>query len=233
MQPKMLTVLKKKINHLLNRAFYLEPQIGVSTKFLGTDYGGWWVAPEYLNKNAIIYSFGIGQDISFDLELIQNFNLKIHGFDPTPKSIQWVKSQDLPKEFVLHEYGLAAQNGDLLFNPPSNPDHVSLSQFHFKENQKAALKLTVKNLETIMQDLGHQQVDLIKMDIEGSEYEVIEALQKTNIRPKQLLIEFHHRFPEIGIKKTKQACKQIENMGYKLFATSDRQEEFSFLHQSK
>jgi len=39
------------------------------------------------------------------------------------------------------------------------------------------------------------------MDIEGAEYEVIDDLIASGIRPKQILVEFHHRFKNVGVKK--------------------------------
>ena len=53
----------------------------------------WWILPNKkdLNSKSVVYSIGIGTDASFDLELINTFNCEIYGFDPTPKSIRWVK----------------------------------------------------------------------------------------------------------------------------------------------
>jgi hypothetical protein len=42
----------------------------------------------------------------------------------------------------------------------------------------------------------------MKMDIEGAEYEVLDGLLSSPIKPTQLLVEFHHRFPGIGLEKT-------------------------------
>jgi len=34
---------------------------------------------------AVVYSLGIGEDISFDLALIEKYGARVHAFDPTPK----------------------------------------------------------------------------------------------------------------------------------------------------
>jgi hypothetical protein len=67
------------------------------------------------------------------------------------------------------------------------------------------------------------------MDIEGAEYEVIKNIIDNNIQINQLLIEFHHRFPGIGIKRTKEAIKILNTGGYKIFDVSPSGEEFSFI----
>ena len=38
---------------------------------LGTEYGGWPLLVDETPPKALIYSFGIGEDISFDLEAIE------------------------------------------------------------------------------------------------------------------------------------------------------------------
>ena len=91
-----------------------------------------------------------------------------------------------------------------------------------------AIQVQMKQLSTIMNELGHTDINLLKMDIEGSEYEVIRSLESSSIRPKQLLVEFHHRFPEIGPSKTLSAIQELREIGYQLFSVSDSGEEFGF-----
>jgi len=47
--------------------------------------------------------------------------------------------------------------------------------------------------------------------------------------PTQILAEFHHRFPNVGIKKTRKAIEDLKKMGYGLFSVSTTGEELSFL----
>ena len=195
---------------------------------LGTEYGGWTINPTLVNKDSIVYSAGIGEDISFDRALIERFGVTVHGFDPTPRSIKWVKSQTVPKEFVLHEYGFAKDDGTLVFHMPENPEHVSLSTVE-RPNATERVELPVRNLAGIMKELGHSHIDLLKMDIEGSEYEVIEDLLARGIQVKQLLVEYHHRFPKIGNQKTLDSISLLRDHGYLLFHIAKSELEYSFV----
>jgi hypothetical protein len=85
------------------------------------------------------------------------------------------------------------------------------------------------SLSSITTKLDHDQIDLLKIDIEGAEYEVLDALLASDIKPTQLLVEFHHRFPGIGIEKTADLIKRLGDAGYKIFAISDIGREVSFL----
>ena len=160
-----------------------KPSHTCPTLRIGTDYGGWVFNHTLVKKDSIVYSFGIGEDASWDLGMIKRFGVTIHGFDPTPKSIRWVKAQNMPAEFVMHDFGLAPKDGELVFHAPINPNHVSLSVVE-RETQTERIVLPVRELAGIMKELGHDHIDILKMDIEGSEYEVIEDLLANGLAVK-------------------------------------------------
>jgi FkbM family methyltransferase len=164
--------------------------------------------------------------------LIEKFGLTVHAFDPTPKSIEWVKRQMFSDNFVLHEYGIAAFDGIASFYPPENPDHVSHTLLNRPSMKQRVILVRVKRLETIVKQLGHERIDILKMDIEGAEYDVIDDMSKSAIRPHQILVEFHYRFPGVGIKKTKESIEKIKSLGYQLFSVSNTNEEFCFVRKS-
>ena len=59
-----------QINRLVrkNAKFGLNIYIYYSMETLGTNYGGWSIPINTsLNKDSVIYSGGVGEDISFDL----------------------------------------------------------------------------------------------------------------------------------------------------------------------
>ena len=86
---KFSMILTGKVDHLKKKVIYVH-------NWYGTRYGGYYVCPEFLDEKSIIYSFGIGEDISFDTTLINKHNCNVFCFDPTPKSIDWMKRQELP-----------------------------------------------------------------------------------------------------------------------------------------
>ena len=53
-----------------------------------------------LNENSIIYSGGVGEDMSFDLLLLSKYNCNIFLIDPTTKAI---KHFDEVKKYCLQE----------------------------------------------------------------------------------------------------------------------------------
>ncbi|MBD1856032.1 MULTISPECIES: FkbM family methyltransferase [Leptolyngbya] len=225
----VLRKLRRIGRTLLGKDFFATVDRDYPKERIGSDYGGWDVVVDHITPDSIVYSVGVGEDISFDLGMIERFGVTIHAFDPTPRSIDWVRQQKLTQPLIMHEYGLADFDGIVSFNPPENAQHVSHTLLDRPTTQTSAITVSVKCLETIMRELRHDRIDLLKMDIEGAEYQVIEYLAKSTIRPEQILIEFHHRFPNVGCHKTKESIELLRKLGYKLFSVSGTGEEFSFL----
>ena len=229
---KFFRYIKRICKVIIGKDFFEKVDVRIYNKTFGIDCS-WVIVPNLINKDSVIYSFGVGTDISFDLAIIEHFGAKAKAFDPTPQSIEWVKSQLIPSEFLLYEYGLSNYDGEAVFYPPENPDFISHSLIEKEKTKDKAFKIKVKRLRTIMKELGDDHIDLLKMDIEGAEYDVIKDMMNSNIKPSQILVEFHHRFPNVGIRKSQEAIKNLREIGYKLFSISSSGEEYSFILNNK
>jgi len=199
---------------------------------LGTTYGGYAVVPAALGPDSIVYSFGVGQDASFDLALIERFGATVHAFDPTPRSKAWVDEQSWPSQFCFHPLGVAGTDGTLVLHAPPDPTHVSYSPVARKGSAEV-VEVPVRTVRSLMAELGHDRVDLLKADIEGAEYEMIADLLAGGPRPGQLLLEFHHHLPTIPLSRTKQAIADLRAAGYRLFHQSEAGAELSFVHADR
>ncbi len=119
----------RKVRRLARQLLGKDPryriQIDCRREFHGSEYGGWVICPDKISRQSLVYSFGIGEDTSFDLSLIDKYGVVTFAFDPTPRSIRWVRSQKLPKEYHFFDYGIPDDDGAARFYPPENPKHVS------------------------------------------------------------------------------------------------------------
>jgi len=221
------TRLKYKVKLLLGQHPKLTIDLQAKTERHGSDYGGWNLLKDSLSHNSIVYSAGIGTDISFDQSIIQKYNCNVFAFDPTPEVAEWLKNHKLPISFYFEPMGIGAIDETVRFFLPENPQHISHSAKPANANQKS-IELPVCRLLTIMKQKEHSHIDLLKMDIEGFEYAVIEdlLLQKLNIR--QLLVEFHHGMYGYSNNDTISAIDKLRTGGYKLFKISDSGREYSF-----
>jgi FkbM family methyltransferase len=219
--------LKRMARALQGRDLWQGVQTQCQQLWLGNEGARWCICPEGLSAASTIYSCGVGKDISFDVDLIRRFGVSVHAFDPTPECVAWIHKQALPTGFIFHNYGIADFDGHSQFLPPENPEHVSHTILQ-RASRGPGIEVPVHRLKTIMGTLGHQQVDLLKMDVEGAEYSVLADLLHCGLAVKQILVEFHHRWPEVGVRKTQKAIVALNRAGYKIFNVSPGGEEYSF-----
>ena len=86
---------------------------------LGSGDGEWCLCADNIDSHSVIYSFGVGYDIGFELGLIRRLGCEVHAFDPTPLSIEWVARQGTPPRFHFHPFGIAGHDGTARFHLPS------------------------------------------------------------------------------------------------------------------
>jgi FkbM family methyltransferase len=205
------------------------PDVDVPRETIGTNYGSHTLLRDSLDARSIVYSFGVGEDASFDLGLIERYGCQVHAFDPTERSIAWARANVDHLLWKFHPVGIAATDGEAEFTSPADKTHVSFFRAP-DENTRSheSVRLTVRSLPTIMRELAHERIDLLKMDIEGFEYEVLQSMLATAIRPAQIAVEFHHRMYGYTPAATNDAVLMLRQSGYCLFHVSDTGREYSF-----
>jgi FkbM family methyltransferase len=223
-QPMVGRTFRKLTGRILHA-----PDIEVATETIGSAYGSHTVLRDSFDARSIVYSFGIGEDVSFDLGLIERYGCRVHAFDPTARSLAWARSNVDHLLWQVHPIGIAATDGEAEFTSPANKGHVSF----FRAGDSAAhgqepVRLTVRSLPTIMRDLSHDRIDLLKMDVEGFEYEVLTSMLEMSVRPAQIAVEFHHRMYGYAAAATNEAVMALRQNGYCLFHVSDTGREYSF-----
>ena len=205
------------------------PRLVVPTVRAGARSGVWTVCPSGITSASVVYSFGVGDNVAWDLAMIGRFGVEVHAFDPTPASVRWVRGQTLPPRFHFHDYGVAAHDGSARFVAPRRAGTVNYAPAPDGPPDATSVSAEVRRLSTIRRRLGHGPIEVLKMDVEGGEYDVIDDLLASDVPVRQLLVEFHHHFPSVGLPKTLRAVRALEAAGFRIFHISQRGLEFSFL----
>jgi len=204
------------------------------------------VCPLGLNSESIVYSFGVGENVEYDQEMIQRFGLKkLYAFDPTPKAIDYVKrskeQKKLSERFELYPIALTSdpQQTSTQFFLPKNKDHVSGTAIKGVSHVEETEPVTVQTMDLlrIMKMLGHDHIDLLKLDVEGSEFEIFESFLSDPSEFQycnQILVEQHARF--FASEPTKE--KEIIDRMVELFRKNgfevlhiEKGQEYSFVRQ--
>ena len=211
-------------------------------KRFGTKYGGWNLPIDIsLDSNSIIYSAGAGEDISFDILMQETYGSNIIVIDPTERSyihyneiLQFYQTKracftgDIQPDY-LHKIsnskpdfskftyikkGLWSKSGIMNFYKPRNEQYVSHTLI---ENMYSANYTTVEveSLKTIMQSLGHNHIDILKLDIEGSEIAVVNQMLDDAIFPRYICIEFDLKLKCVDPKnETTRLINRLLEVGY-------------------
>ena len=222
--------LKAKLRQRKLRSHSIVVDTDLSKRSFGARSGVWTVHPEGLGPHSIVYSFGVGDNIAWDLAMIETHGLELHAFDPTPRSIEWISRQKLPPSFHFHDFGLAHFDGEIELFEPRKVHKINYTSRAEKKGGIRKISCPVRRFGSIAQELGHANIDILKVDIEGAEVEALPDILESGFPIGQLLVEFHYNYPSISFESTLERIARIRSAGFQILHISDRAYEFSFVH---
>jgi len=223
---------------------------------LGTNYGGWIIPTNIaLTPESIIYSVGVGEDISFDLLLSDRYNCKIYLIDPTKRakkhyleiqdyydSKDWRFSGDIQRDYkgqietlnpnfkniYYINVGLWDKEGELKFYRQNNPQYVSQSLVDNMFGDTYDI-VKVTTIEEIMKTHNHSHIDLLKLDIQGAEVKVLNNMLDNKIYPKYLCIEFDLYLKKKDVNnETQRIVDRLINQGYRILKNDNLNITFEY-----
>jgi len=150
------------------------------------------------NRNPVIIDCGanIGFSIIFFKWLYPNST--IYGFEPDKRTFELLKKNIIKsklKDVHLINAAVSSKSGNIdFFIDQEHPGNPAMST---RYGEKTKYKTIVQSisLSSFIKKNNLQNIDFIKMDIEGSEKEVLEDLDKNKMfkRIDKLIIEYHHK----------------------------------------
>lgn len=178
----------------------------------GAGDGAKWVCDIHtLSPPCRVYSFGLSDFIPFEQDILNLTHCELFGFDPTP-------GLDLDSHRQLHlpgasfyPYGLSGRDGDI----SQRKDPYSMDM----EWLEMTLGPNMFTLRSLMGKMGHRAVDMLKMDIEGGEWGVLNNIftNCANIPEglRWLLVEVHLWHTEL--EEVISVFSKIEACGFRLY----------------
>lgn len=200
---------------------------------LGTRYGGWWIDVTAIGDSPLLIDCGLGADISFPVAFLEHFGGRVIGVDPNPKSLAYCRQRCPPGMEIRANAFWKVAGESLTFHLPRPKEQLpkgadgvsgSLLDSHEYVAGGDAITVTTTSLAELLADAGRHECDVLKLDIEGAEYEVFAALCRTGeiLRARQILVEFHHRVTDHSIEQTLATAKSIEHAGFRLIHVEGR-----------
>lgn len=139
-----------------------------------------------LSKSSIVFDLG-GYKGNFAEEIYKRYLCKIFIFEPVKSFYKIIddKFKDNPK-VTAFQYGLANQDKELFISNSEDASSVFI-------DSEGSEKIELKSILNFINYNKITHVDLIKINIEGGEYEVLESLLASGMIQifKNLQIQFH------------------------------------------
>ena len=148
--------------------------------------------------DCIVYSIGVAKTCEFEWDLQAEMpNCRIDLFDANRESMEWFKkSRCANSSMRFHNWAVGGGS------------NVS----------KPAFGHPAYSFQEIMEKLGHQGrvINVLKMDIEGYEYDLFEAAKKAENFPviNLILVEFHNIHRPAEQERLKNVVRWLEDAGY-------------------
>lgn len=179
----MLNILLNKI--IQSRLLTDDPSISLT--LVGSD-DQWHCDVSRIESTANIICAGVGGAITFEHELVRRTGCKILLLDPSPTGIKTMeKPENMNPSIEFWPIGLAGKDGQVGFGRPDNMAEGSWKVGDSKVEDYFACR----SVSSLMRQKNYTRLDLLKIDIEGFEYEVIDDILNMNIHIDQILVEFH------------------------------------------
>ncbi len=159
---------------------------------LGSVYGGWTLPGALIDSTWTCYMVGAGGDTTADLELIGRYGARVRSFDAVSDYVDIAREAGAGEpRFSAHHAAIATRDGPLRMQTTHHPGSRSVSAAELYDTHEF-VELPGRTLPSLMKELGDERVELLKLDIEGSEYEVMPTLDLRAMGVKVFATQLHH-----------------------------------------
>lgn len=180
------------------------------------------VHPVSLKEDGVAFCFGIGYDYTFEQDLCQKYHMNVYAFDPSLEVVEKMKKDQTPN-LKYYPYGLGDMDGKKIWYKPRFDDYSEFFTFWTDESQ--AIEMEIYQLETLMNKFGYNHLDLLKMDVEGTEFKVLPAIL-SNLDIDQICIETHARIFPNSVDVMRDVKALFNKNGYCLISNTTEEQTY-------
>lgn len=188
----LFTQVASRIAYLYKRYILRDPFLYNVEKWF-KDRGDETLRLDYpLGKTSIVFDVG-GYLGDFTDAIYKKYGCQIYLFEPVPSFYdECVKRFSNNPSITCLNYGLSSSSGglDIILDNDS-------SSFMINENRGVCHRAQVRSVSEAVADLGIQRIDLMKINIEGGEFDLLPAAIDSGLieRIKFIQVQFHQFIP--------------------------------------
>lgn len=167
--------------------------------------------PDLLSPEPLLFDIGACLG-AFSEHFLSSFEKsKVILLEPNPTNFK--KIQITTERCTKLNKALSITPGKILFYEDLNSTQTGSILFNYFEGVKHEIETI--SLDELLE--GYTNVDLVKMDIEGAEWEILlNSKDETLLKISQLSVEFHDFLDKSKEPLTLACIKRLKKLGYKL-----------------
>ena len=204
---------------VFEKKFPLSPSGGQSNQDGWTRYKQ-YSTPDHVRKNAkMFWNFGVSREIRYEINCRKdNRTAKILTFDPTPLSKKTTDSANGGGYDIIHHakaYDTVADQTKKFYDVAGDGKCFQLDEPEKYEN---VIEVQTINLTEISNQYG-SEVDIIKLDVEGRWYEMLNEILDVSLPTKVILCECEMDIGEAdnNFNRLEETVKKYLDRGYKVW----------------
>jgi FkbM family methyltransferase len=147
-----------------------------------------------LNPKSVVVDLG-GYKGEFAFDIHNRFDSYVYVFEPVKHFYLICENlfHDNPKLKVFN-YGISDENETAYISDEDNGSSI------IKNNEDSCELIILKRLEEVLECLGIESIDLLKINVEGSEFVILPHLLQSGVikKVKYLQVQFHSFYPNAG-----------------------------------
>ncbi|MBK9283199.1 MAG: FkbM family methyltransferase [Sphingobacteriaceae bacterium] len=169
-----------------------------------------------LNENSLVLDVG-GYEGEFAAQIFSRYQTKIIVFEPVSFYYNYLETIfHLNKNIQIIPKGLGAKNEELTISVMEEASSYNRKASQHKKGKDE--KIRIIDVKDFIKENNLQQIDLIKINIEGAEYDLLDRMIEINFIKKcnNLQIQFHDFYPgyESRYKKIHNELSKTHHLTY-------------------
>ncbi|MBS4011616.1 MAG: FkbM family methyltransferase [Roseovarius sp.] len=172
-----------------------------------------------LDPASVVFDLG-GYNGLWTSEIYARFRCRVHVFEAAPSFATALgKRFEHNPDITVYDFGLASEDGLIRLGVSED----ATSAFRVSDRQEVG---NLRCAREVLAELGDPTIDLMKINIEGGEYDLIEHLVESGdiSRIKDLQVQFHDFVPD--------AQSRMQRIQSSLTATHDLTWQVEFVHEN-
>jgi FkbM family methyltransferase len=173
--------------------------------------------PRVLRSSSLVVDLGLHKG-QFSRFVTSQYGCFVIGLEANPYLFDRLEA--FPRcQFI--NFAINNRDSPVMFNVSNNPEASSVLE-EMAQSFGPSAKVTVPGitLDSLFKRYSITQVDLLKVDIEGSEFDMLMAVSKETLaKVAQITVEFHLKAgsADFSLKRLLLICQRLKSHGFRVF----------------